>query len=545
GVFSMFNNKSRSLYLPKTLLFASCLFLCSAVISVETGKGTMSQDEYNKERDRLAWQHRISHNNDGCDAFYYPANKEATVQGFLERRAANLPKTGITTMTYTPQSAGFGLFTHKTKKGEFLTWSDENTKGTKNIAKDLADQGKDVLQIMIEFSHKNNLECFFSMRMNDTHDAASSEKKYHPLFPTLKKEHPEWLVGNIAERHSMKYGRWSSVNYAVPEIRDLAVSYVEEVCQNYDVDGIELDFCRHLTFFPSSAKGESASDREREYMNELMKRMREVTDREGMRRNRPILLTVRVPDDLEYAKALGLDFDYWMKEHLADIFIGSDYFHLNQWEYWSAFGKKYHVPVYAGLSESRVKKGDNRFSRWGEPAYAARAVAAWDAGVAGIHFFNEYSGKAPFLTSCASIEALKSVNKVFFQTTQHNGYRPTHYLKEGEKYRHLPILCPDTPAVFNPNEEKIYEMDFGKEPERNPKKILLCCRFNTGLKDSPLAVFVNGKILTNGIQNKKWPEWIDFPLDASQLHAGINEIGFKAKEENAILLDIAVSFEYR
>ncbi|MDO5566444.1 MAG: family 10 glycosylhydrolase, partial [Planctomycetia bacterium] len=411
-------------------------------------------------------------------------------------------------------------------------------------AKDLADQGKDVLQLMIDFSHANKLECFFSMRMNDTHDAGSTEKKYHPLFPALKKEHPEWLVGKITERGVMKYGRWSSVNYAVPEIRDLAVSYVEEVCQNYDVDGIELDFCRHLTFFPSSARGDMATDTEREYMNDMMKQMRQVTDREGMRRNRPILLTVRVPDDLEYSKALGLDFEYWMKEHLADIFISSDYFHLNQWEYWAAFGKKYHVPVYAGLSESRVKKSDKRFSRWGEPAYAARAIAAWDAGVAGIHFFNEYSGKAPFLTSCASVESLKSVNKVFFQTTQHNGYLPTHYLKEGENYRHLPILCPDTPGVFQQGDTKLFEMDFGKEPQRHPKKILLCCRFDSELKDSPLVVSVNGKPLTGGKQNEKWPQWIDFPLDASQLNSGINNIEFKANTGDTILLDIAVSFEY-
>ncbi len=381
------------------------------------------------------------------------------------------------------------------------------------------------------------------MRMNDTHDAATTEKKYHPLYPTLKKEHPEWLVGTVAERRELKYGRWSSVNYAIPEIRDLAVSYVEEVCQNYDVDGIELDFCRHLTFFRSSAEGGIASDNERGMMNDLMKRMREVTDREGMRRNRPILLTVRVPDDLEFSKAIGLDFEYWMKNHFADIFIASDYFQLNQWKYWAAFGHKYHVPVYAGLSESRVKKGDKRFSRGNEASYAARAAAAWDAGVAGIHFFNEYSGKAPFLTSCASVDALKSVNKVFFQTTQQGGYLPTHYLKTGEQYRHLQLLSPDTPWSFKANETQSLQIDLGNEPGRGARTILLCCRFSTDVKDCPLKITVNGKPLSGGQANGKWSQWFDFELAANQLQNGINEVVFHATDETT-LLDFAVSFSY-
>ena len=34
------------------------------------------------------------------------------------------------------------------------------------------------------------------------------------------------------------------MDYGRPEIRDLAFRFVEEVCRNYDVDGVELDFVK-------------------------------------------------------------------------------------------------------------------------------------------------------------------------------------------------------------------------------------------------------------------------------------------------------------
>jgi hypothetical protein len=66
--------------------------------------------------------------------------------------------------------------------------------------------------------------------MNDTHDGAQRPSKEYPLFPTLKKEHPEYMIGTYRKRP--RHGAWTSVNYALPEIRELAYRFIEEVCQN-------------------------------------------------------------------------------------------------------------------------------------------------------------------------------------------------------------------------------------------------------------------------------------------------------------------------
>ena len=148
----------------------------------------------------------------------------------------------------------------------------------------------------------------------------------------------------------------------MPEIRDLAFGFIEEVCRNYDVDGVELDFFRHLCYFKSTAMGGAASDEERDMMTDLMRRVRKMTEEVGIERGRPILVAVRVPDSVGFCRDMGFDIEKWMREGLVDILITTCYFRLNPWEYSVELGHKYGVPVYPCLSDSRVR-GETRFRR--------------------------------------------------------------------------------------------------------------------------------------------------------------------------------------
>lgn len=94
-----------------------------------------------------------------------------------------------------------------------------------------------------------------TVRMNDTHDGSKAE--YGPILfrdNKLKNEHPEYLLGTIQK--PLRHGAWSAVNFALPDVRDLAFRDIEEVCRNYDIDGIELDFFRHPVFFKSTSRGD-------------------------------------------------------------------------------------------------------------------------------------------------------------------------------------------------------------------------------------------------------------------------------------------------
>jgi hypothetical protein len=232
-----------------------------ATVFAQAAEG-MSLEELRQARSELARrQRRIIMNNDGCDVLYFPKDEKATVEAFLAKRTTPLAGTHVDAIAFCPTSSGFSYFTHDTQVGTLLTRSGYEfgiQPNSRNIAQELIDLGTDCQEAVIKFGHEHRMEVFWSMRMNDTHDAAHRPEKPYFLFPPLKTEHPDWLVGDHVKR--TPHGRWSSVDYALPEIRDLAFRFIEEVCRGYDVDGVELDFFRHLCYFKSTALGGTASD---------------------------------------------------------------------------------------------------------------------------------------------------------------------------------------------------------------------------------------------------------------------------------------------
>ena len=106
------------------------------------------------------------------------------------------------------------------------------------------------------------------MRTNDTHDASSgAHGRRRWKSNKWKQAHPEYLVGTRGSR--TPYGQWSAFDYARPEVREKVFRIVEEVCVNYDIDGIQLDFFRHLPTFKTTVEDGQASKEEIEMMTKL------------------------------------------------------------------------------------------------------------------------------------------------------------------------------------------------------------------------------------------------------------------------------------
>lgn len=56
-----------------------------------------------------------------------------------------------------------------------------------------------------------------------------------------------------------------------------------------------------------------------EMMNQLMRDIRIMTEEDGLKRGRPILLAGRCVEDVEVSKNSGLDIEIWLAEDLVDI----------------------------------------------------------------------------------------------------------------------------------------------------------------------------------------------------------------------------------
>jgi hypothetical protein len=487
------------------------------------------EDLRQQRREMARRQRRIIMNNDGCDVVYFPKGERATVEKFLAQRTAPLAGTQVDAIAFCSTSSGFSYFTHNTQVGTVLSRSGYEfglEPNTRNIARELIDQGVDCLQAVVQFGRKHGMEVFWSMRMNDTHDAAHRPEKPYFLFPPLKYEHPEWLVGNHLDR--TPYGRWSSVDYARPEIRDLAFRFIEEVCRKYDVDGVELDFFRHLCYFKSTAFGGKASEEEREMMTGLLRRVRQMTEESGLRRGRPILVAVRTPDSVGFCRDMGFDIERWMREDLIDMLITTCYFRLNPWEYSVELGHKYRVPVYPCLSDSRVV-GETRFRRSSAASYRGRAMNAWAAGADGLHVFNFFDPNSEIWREIGDPATLLAMDKLYFVNVRDGD--PQQYLANGRKYRTVPVFGPSHPELLKVSQPLKLAIVIGDDVSaargRGYKpNVKLHLEAPSIRRADQLRVKLNGAELRGGELNDGW---LDYPAPLDSVKRGVNEVEIAAE----------------
>ena len=489
----------------------------------------MSLETLRKARTELAGkERRVIMNNDGCDVLYFPKDEKMTVEAFLAKRTTPLAGTHVDQIAFCPTSSGFSNFTHNTKIGTVLTKSGVEfgiQPNARNITQELIDQGTDCLQAVVDFGHQHEMEVFWSFRMNDTHDAAHHPDKPYYLFPPLKYEHPDWLVGGPIKR--TPHGRWSSVNYALPQIRDLAFEYTDEVCRNYDVDGVELDFFRHLCYFKSTAMGGKASEEEREMMTGLMRRIRTMTEEVGIQRGKPILVSARVPDSVGFCRDMGFDIEKWMSEGLFDMLITTCYFRLNSWEYSVELGHKYGVKVYPCLSDSRVL-GETRFRRSSGESCRGRALNAWNAGADGIHLFNHFNPNAPMWKEIGDPKALATMNKLYFVNNRDDD--PRRFLAGGREYRTLPMMGPAHPRMITAGLPVVLPIEIGDnfaEAGRRGFKAdaKLHLEVPTIRRVGQLHVKLNGSELGGGVMKEGW---VDYSLPLDCVKRGINQVEIAA-----------------
>jgi hypothetical protein len=312
--------------------------------------------------------------------------------------------------------------------------------------------GPDGLQRYIDFCRQQGYEAWFAMRANDTHDGSDNEHgRMRWESNPYKQRHPEWLHGTRDQ--PPPFGRWSAMDYARPEVREQVFRLLQEVCQNYDIDGIQLDFNRHLNIFKSVAWGGEVSEEEVQMITGLMRRLRRMMDEEGARRGRPILFCVRTPDSTDYARAVGLDVETWMQQGLIDVWAIGGYFQLQDLAVSVRVARRYHCQVWATMDRSALpltSADPNTRRNWQESGvnsvegYRGRAMLAWHAGVNSIDLFNFFvvPGQPHFglLTELGDPKKLAWLDKLYVPDPLGNG-RAGRWLKDGDRFFNRPVFA--------------------------------------------------------------------------------------------------------
>jgi hypothetical protein len=168
------------------------------------------------------------------------------------------------------------------------------------------DQGIDFIERIVAETKRRNLECFWSHRLSEvevTESGADWGGKPHPI----KAAHPDRVIRDTW----WEQGLW---NLAVPEVRALIVSILREVAANYDFDGFQIDFARHIPCLPPPRQWEL-----RGHVTEFMRDVRSMLQKTASRRGRPILLAARIPRSLDGCRVDGFDIAEWSRQNLVDI----------------------------------------------------------------------------------------------------------------------------------------------------------------------------------------------------------------------------------
>lgn len=413
----------------KATLLANVIAQREGIIDCDYLNQMKDVPEEFKER-RIAARHKprgLIYNDDGNDTYVeydnYPgdfdindATEPMTHERFLSKRTDGLEDSQVSTIMYC--DGVFNSYHHRT--------SGETTVRKRDWSYILADTHMDSLETKIDFGKKHDIEVFWSMRMNDCHDASYQENELDPW----KQEHSDWLMsGKYDSAMNLRYGVqfWSAVDYGTPEVRQKVYNILKDTVSRYDVDGIQLDFSRYPLFFRQVCQTGEVWPESKERMNNLIRSLRAMLDQISIERDKPLLMAVYVKDSIDFCTALGLDINTWLEEDLVDMVQIRTTVAIQSWEDSVAEYSPYDVQLHATFDTYLAMEKDS------SPDFNKEAALAYRAGVDGIQLYNNFSPKGALFDTLGSPETCGPVDPSYKSQFKRKGSYGMH-VKDSERF---------------------------------------------------------------------------------------------------------------
>lgn len=347
--------------------------------------------------------YRLIYNSDADNMFIYikPPMRPADLYPYVDEIAA----AGATTLYMCPnygmpvtypsdvtQMFGTGLTAEQQEQVRIVSQEKPSLeRGAANLQA-LVTAGHSPVGLVIDRARQQGLETFITFRPNEVHWIEKPDD--FPINLLLSKfwhDHPQWRIGKAGDplsqlhqdilgpRTSPVVAGWlpGGMNFAVPEVRAQRLAQLQECCERFDLDGLDIDFQRFPMYFPV---GEEAAHMDT--MTEWIAEIRTMTKAVGSRRRRPILLSVRVMAQPDQNRGLGLDPITWARQGLIDIVVASHYLHNNFELPIDQYRQLLpdHIPLYGSIEvESDAD------------AYRRIARQLWKDGADGIMMFNFFT----------------------------------------------------------------------------------------------------------------------------------------------------------
>ena len=343
------------------------------------------------EAANCAW--RIVYNNDGSShVFSHPFP-----MSYAQLIANIAPLAGVVD-TFVYQMFSGNVFLHDTKVGEFYTG--ERCQNAAQNARHLIDQGLDPMQVLCDGAHEKGIKFFAGLRINDLHDLW-----FEDLICGMKLAHPEMLIGDKGRAPQPASTDWDSWdpeprrmawNFADSRVVAMRMALLQETVENYDIDGLEIDFLRYPLFFPPGEEAQYAH-----IITELVRATRKMLDKKGQAVGRPLELGLIVPYSPQVCEEVGMEIHDWLADGLLDYIAprATDLFLTETpFEDWK--------PLLAGCG-TQLLGATFTCGKFEDDIYYALASRCRQVGTDGMHLFNFNYWRPP--TSQESTDLLKGL----------------------------------------------------------------------------------------------------------------------------------------
>ncbi len=167
-------------------------------------------------------------------------------------------------------------------------------------------EGTDWIAELVRETRKRKAEVFWNHRISEVDGKATGGLEMEHLHP-LKAAHTDWVI----PASFWWQGMW---NLAAPGLREFKVKILRELATNYDLDGLQIDFARHVPCLPPGRQWELRGE-----VTEFLRMVRAMCLEVSAVRGRPLLLAAKVPRTLAGCRVDGFDVAAWAERGLVDV----------------------------------------------------------------------------------------------------------------------------------------------------------------------------------------------------------------------------------
>ena len=249
--------------------------------------------------------------------------------------------------------------------------------------RDVIERDIDVIEMAITATKECGADAWLSLRMNDNH------YNEDPNFNSM-------LSYGRAEELGVN-GKRVNLDFTKQPVQNYYLEYIKELCQNYDIDGIELDFLRAGPYM-TTVNADTIAE-----LTSFVKKIRDSVNEIAVQKNKTIELAARVYADEEENLKYGIDAVQWIADGSIDILATGAYY----------IPTYYKIPIEKWKQSIDIKNtGNNKYSLLASADWAVRcdmtaksgymmwitleqlkgfASSNYQKGADGIYLFNHFS----------------------------------------------------------------------------------------------------------------------------------------------------------